>query len=255
MYTFFDSPSGRVFTSPNTTDAPPATFLPPLDGEGGLLQNIHKLRWMSARYPQLPYSLRCPLRTGSLFSRLHYQHGIPIVQSNGKFGLFPALLAQWLELDNFLTQVFRALPVSCTPDVIVRPVPSDANYASPFQTEDAARDAATRALVAFQHLITLCSWKIACYMKHANDVSWVEILLSKSISPAMVEMLRTSRVARFSPLDLRVGAVVDVTDVASLQYVRRMVDAQVPVYIYWGTCDEFREQYHRPVFKPVAETV
>jgi hypothetical protein len=254
MYTFFDSLSGRVFTSPNVTEAPPTTFLPPVEGEEGLLLNLRKLRLMSARYPHLPYALRQPLRTGPLFSCLHYNK-LPIVHSNGMFTLFPALLAQWLELDNFLTQVFRALPVNCPPDVVVRPVPSDANYASPFQTENAARDAGMRALKAFQHLITLCSWGISFYMKHDQDTSWVGILLSKGLSPPMVEMLRSSYVGRFHLLDPRVGAVVDVNDEACLPYVRRMVDAQVPVYIYWGTCEQFREQYRRPAFKPVAKSV
>ena len=34
-----------------------------------------------------------------------------------------------------------------------------------------------------------------------------------------------------------------------------MVDVQVPVYIHWGTCDQFHEHYRWPVFKPVAERV
>ena len=33
--------------------------------------------------------------------------------------------------------------------------------------------------------------------------------------------------------------MVDVIDEASLSYVHRMVDAQVSVYIYWGTCGQF----------------
>ena len=254
MYTFFDSLSGRVFTSPNVTEAPPTTFLPPVEGEEELLLNLQKLRLMSARYPHLPYAHRQPLRTGPLFSCLHYNK-IPTAHSNGMFTLFPALLARWLELDNFLTQVFRALPINCPPDVVVRPVPSDVNYASPFQTEDAARDAGRRALKAFQHLITLCSWGISFYTKSPQDTSWVDILLSKGLSPPMVEMLRSSYIGRFHLLDPRVGTVVDVTDEACLSYIRRMVDAQVPVYIYWGTCDQFREQYRRPAFKPVAERV
>ena len=105
------------------------------------------------------------------------------------FTLFLTLLAQWLELDNFLTQVFRALPVNCPSDVVIRPVPSDVNYASPFQTEDAACDVGRCALKAFQNLITLCSWGILFYTKSPQDTSWVDILLSKGLSPPMVEML------------------------------------------------------------------
>lgn len=79
-------------------------------------------------------------------------------------------------------------------------------------------------------------------MKHDNDTSWVGIFLSKGISPTMVKMLQSSPVGRFFLLDPRVGAVVDITDEACLPYVHRMLDAQVPVYIYWGTCDQFRDQ-------------
>ena len=82
MYIFFDSPSGRIFTSPNTAQAPPATFLPPLEGEEGLLQNLHELRLMSVRYPHLPYSPQYPLHTGPLFSCLH-NNTIPIVHLKG----------------------------------------------------------------------------------------------------------------------------------------------------------------------------
>ena len=56
MYTFFDSLSGQVFTSPNVMEAPPTTFLSPVKGEEELLLNLQKPHLMSARYPLLPYA-------------------------------------------------------------------------------------------------------------------------------------------------------------------------------------------------------
>lgn len=58
----------------------------------------------------------------------------------------------------------------------------------------------------------------------------------------MVEMLRQSAVAEFQPFGSRVGAVVDVRDVTSLAYVRRMVDAQVAV-----------DQFTKPQFNRIPE--
>ena len=48
----------------------------------------------------------------------------------------------------------------------------------------------------------------------------------------------------------RVGTVVDVTDEACLPYICHMVNAQVPVYIYWGSHDLWRS---KPTFQLVAE--
>ena len=208
---------------------------------------------MSARFLHLPYALPRPLRTGSLFSCLNYAKGIPTILSNGTFSIHPDLVAKWLELDKFLTQVFQFLPhASHPPSVVLDLVPSNANYTTTFATEDAARLAGSRALSAFQHLITLCSWKMAYNTENVFNPEWVEILLSKGIPPTMVEMLRNSPPAIFSTYNMRAGAVVDVSDEASLSYVRQMVNAQVPVYIDWGTHDL---QYHKPTFKRVADKV
>ena len=252
MYTFFDS-QGRVFTSPNRMDPPPTIILDRASDVDDLVMNIGKMRLMSSRHPHLPYAPRRLLRTGTLFSCLHYYSHIPIVPSNESFSIHADLVAKWLELDRLLTQVFKALPVSCPPNVILRPVPSDARYAATFPTEQEARTAGMRALRAFQHFITLCSWAMASNAgNNFDNPAWVQVLLSKGISPTLVEMLRTSELPRFSSYDPRVGTVVDVTDEACLPYVRRMVNAQVPVYIYWGTHDL---RHSKLTFKRVAERV
>ncbi|KAH0825657.1 hypothetical protein J3R83DRAFT_11699 [Lanmaoa asiatica] len=252
MFTFLEPQTGRVFTSPNVTEAPPAVILPPVSGPDDLVDNIGKLRFMSSKYPQLPYAFQRPVNSGSLFSCLRLpDHQLPIVNSQGFFSLDSTLRNQWLELDNFLTRVFRILPVGCPPDVSLFPVPSDARYASPHKTEAGARDATKRARKAFQHLIALCSWGLSRYIKHEKDHSWVQTLLSGGLSPPMVEMLRESVVAEFQPFSSRVGAVVDVKDLASLAYVHRMAEAKVAVYIYWGIC----EPYTKPKFNRVPECV
>lgn len=155
-----------------------------------------------------------------------------MIYLNGIFALYPILLTKWLELNNFLTQVFRGLSVSWPSNVVVRPVPSNVDYVSSFETEDAACDVARYTLQAFHRLISLCSWRIVSYMKHTNDFSWIEVLLSKALLPTMVKMLQTSPLIRFSLLDQSVDVMVDVMDDACLPYICHMVNVQVPVYIY-----------------------
>lgn len=255
MSTFLDAPSERVFTSPNMLDAPPSNILPKTSGTDDLLQNLGTLRLMSECYPHLPYAFRSPLRTGPLFSCLdHNERTVPIAGSKGRFTLCPTLLAKWSELDKFLSNVFHAFTVRCHPNAVFWPLPSDAKYSRLYPTEEEVRLAAKRALMAFHHLIVLCSWKIASHKAFSLDMAWVETLLNKGVSPSMVEMLRISPVATFSLSDPRVGTVIDVTDHACLAYARSLC-TQVPVYIYWGTCTEFREQYRRPKFQHVPASV
>lgn len=250
MSTFLEPQTGRVFTSPNVTEPPPAVILPSINGPDDLVDNIGKLRVMSSKYPQLPYAFQRPVNSGSLFSCLRV-HQLLIVDSKGTFSLDPTLRDKWLELDNFLTRVYRTLPVRCLPDISLFPMPSHAKYAHPHETHESALAAAKSAQKAFQHLIALCSWGLSRCIKHEKDHSWVETLLSGGLSPPMVEMLRKSVVVEFRLFNPRVGAVVDINDVASLPYVRRMVEAQVPVYIYWGIC----EQFTKPKFDRIPEYV
>ncbi|KAG6377643.1 hypothetical protein JVT61DRAFT_14397 [Boletus reticuloceps] len=162
MYTFFDSQSGWVFTSPNTIEPPPITILPPPVSwdPNDLLHNLGKLRFMSAHYAHLPFTLRTRLQTGPLFTHLHYYNCVSIKPSEGAFIIFPSLVEKWVKLENFLTHVFKALPANCPPNVVLRPVPSDVGYTKSFKTEDDAHLAGNCALDAFQHLLTMCSWKM-----------------------------------------------------------------------------------------------
>ncbi|KAG9310570.1 hypothetical protein JVU11DRAFT_9124 [Chiua virens] len=131
MYTFFESESRRVFTSPNTPHALPTTILPRIaPGDwSDILTHISKIRWMSAEYPHIPYAMRRPLSGVPLFSCLYdFDNTKHIVHSNGRFSLRSDLLEKWVQLDTFLTQVFEVLPAGDS-RVQVKPVPSDANYA------------------------------------------------------------------------------------------------------------------------------
>ncbi|KAG9310647.1 hypothetical protein JVU11DRAFT_9224 [Chiua virens] len=257
MYTFFESESCQVFASPNTPDALPATILPRLlPGKwSDVVRDTGELRWMSAQFPHMPYAVRRSLSGVPLFSCLYeFDDAKHIIYLKGEFSLHSDLLERWVQLETFLTQVYSALPAGGS-SVVMSPVPSDAAYTVSWSSKEDALQAVERAIGSFRNLITLCAWRMSYSRKSASDPTgdplWVQILLGRGTSPTMVEMLRTSPVAEFSKDNPRAGAVVDVKDEDSLPYILPMVNAQVPVYIFWGTWDGCR----RSNFKRVSERV
>ncbi|KAH0825659.1 hypothetical protein J3R83DRAFT_11747 [Lanmaoa asiatica] len=234
--------NGRVIVSPNMSIPPPAVCRPPIKGEDEdeALSYGHLFCAMSPDYPQLPFSLPHLLRHGPLFSCLDYnKKSLPIVRVKSLYQLRPDLLDKWIALDDFLTDVFNVLGVMAPMNVVLTLVPRETNYGKPRETEKAARGAASHALHRFQHLICLTSWSMSGYKEGIDrpDPQWVKVLLEKGFPPAMVEMLRDSPVGTFSLKTPRVGTVVNPFDEQCVIRVRRMVEAHVPIYIFWGHCN------------------
>ncbi|KAI9455555.1 hypothetical protein HD554DRAFT_2178439 [Boletus coccyginus] len=195
---------------------------------------------MSPNYPQLPFTLRYCLCYGPLFSCLSYSYkSLPIVRVDTLYQLEPNLLARWDALDCFLTAVTHGLQMLAPMNVVLHLVPQEANYTRPQKTEKSACGTASYALRCFQHLISLMSWAISGYSSGLDrtDLEWVKVLLQKGFEPSMVQMLKDSPVGTFSLETPRVGTLVHACNPECLVRVSKMVLAQVPIYIYWGTCD------------------
>lgn len=155
MSTFLEPQTGRVFTSPNVTEAPPASILPSVSGPDDLsIDNIGKLCFMSSKFPHLPYASHRPVNNGTLFSCLRLSdHQLPIVNSQGTFSLDPTIRNKWVELDNFLTRVFRTLPVGCPPDFSPFTMPSHARYAYPHKSKEGCGEACSQHIPTFDRSV------------------------------------------------------------------------------------------------------
>ena len=239
MYIFIIG--GKVVVSPNSPVPPSSDLAPALDPTE-LLTKGNQLRLFNVSYPHLPY-FHSPLCSGMLFLCLNYKRNmIPIVQVNRMWVIWDNVWKQWTELDKFLTSVLLKLVAKIRLlhlEVMFEPLPHNIPYAEEHFLEKDARGCAYKALRCFQHLFMWCSWAMSYFPPlDQPETGWSRLLLDVGFSPTMVQLLRDSPIGMFSLSPPRLGVVVLISHPDAMIMVPCMVGAHVPVWVWWGECDQ-----------------
>jgi hypothetical protein len=247
---------GHHYTSPNQQKPPPtlsesiSELLPDIVSPTELRNRV----WAARNLPYLPFILNSPFH-GTMTSRFATPVGqIPLVKGKSGYHLPESVAKSWKTLEQSLRTICNVLNTTFLQDhpkvflsVNTPSKPSDFGYFTTHPTEETARTALSQSLDAFVILLACVSFYIAISRIQGDPLSissstseskprWLRDLADRKnrIHPEWLQLLADSPVANFTSGPQRLGGIVNVSRCSWLHLVPYMIEANVPLWFYWG---------------------
>jgi len=185
---------------------------------------------------------------------------IPLENDQYGFHLPQKVAKSWKTLEQTCRQISSVLHTSFCQDhpkanlIHLPPAkPSDFGYFGTHPSEEIAQSAISKSLDAFVILFAYVSFCITI-CRAEDDPASVSLLTSESkprwlrllsdsrrskLHPESVQLLVDSPIADFTTVPQRLGAIINVSRCSWLHLVPCMINAKVPIWLYWGVPPAF----------------
>ena len=264
----FVTEDDAVFVSPNSSTLPHIPRMQDSIPEYTLPLDTRSLSWSDNAYPQRAFVLRSDQYTGPIFQRLSFatMHSLPMERDGYSWRLSRETQIQWARLETGLRVVISCLiresPALLPLDFTPFRLPSEYGWGNTSTNERRARKLAMRSRDAFNPLMALCSFAISLHRHLDLDSStenpkWAQCLIEKAcVHPQWVRSLQESPVADFLP-GQRVGVIVHMDRCQWLSQIPAMIQANVPIWLYWGHANSIFSPFHRitPIYRPPPDAI
>ena len=137
-------------------------------------------------------------------------------------------------------------------DIEDYPLPMEFGYLRSHVRETTARKCALMSRDVFLPLMAMCSFAISFHPSPPGrpisaDPPWVDILVNKAkIHPEWVNQVKLSFIGDLSGNFARVGVVVNAKTCKWTNNIRRLICANVPVWIFWSSINQPLQQSPAP---------
>ena len=202
--------------------------------------------WAKRDYLELAFYPTSTHLEGELFRHLRFfrHDSIPLERQSNPGSAPQYRLAharQLSHLENILFSVRKVLSDKVNFLVGLEKIsfsgPSSESYTSWYLDEAKARNRAFFARKKFLYHIATISFYIAIITYGSHDRNrWYSVLIESGVPGAIADKLSSTMVADFSPNVTRAGVFVCPDQETALweYYIRVLISANVPVYVFWG---------------------
>ena len=252
----------HYYTSPNQQEEPPTISIEHSKAlpDDALPFQLRGRIWALHNHPYLPFMLFSPFH-GAMTSRLSTPpEEISLLEDGFGFHLPQDVSRSWKTLEQSCLQIITVLRdffKTEHPKVFVicsdPPNPSQFGYSKCHRTKEKARHALSTSLDAFVLLFACVSFYIAicrgsgdpaCISSSSSTSThprWFQRLSLRQsrIHPEWLQLLADSPISDFTSTPQRVGAILNVARCSWIDLVPYMLQANVPIWLYWGTSPNF----------------